>query len=247
MYALPNKIVYFHAPDASRCTLESIKDSDIIFEIDLSYAHSNFNEYISKGTPYIGHPEEFYTIMKKPFPKDNVSFDEFINFAINHPSIKILIDIKDKDAFPYLEKLVNSIGSDRCIVHAFIKNWTQIPNNISKEPHWYKEDIDLFILDELLTRLNVALIANCRAFNNKHVEDKNLLDLMINDAKKCQSIISLGLYLQNADIPKTNFLKILYKAGYYVWVNGNLRNIQEHIKNFKYIAMIDDFMKIKNN
>lgn len=78
------------------------------------------------GSPFIGHPEEFYTILGNEFPSDNVTLAEFQEFLQKYPSIKVLIDIKDDSTYKnssFLEDLVNSVGNERCIVHAFMSNW----------------------------------------------------------------------------------------------------------------------------
>ena len=234
------QILYFHAHHADGRELLAAGLLNLIFEIDLAWAHSSFNAYVEKGTAYIGHPEEFYTLMGRPFPVGNVSLQEFQAFCAKHPLMKVLIDVKDEAVFPDLEALVQAVGPERCIVHAFIKNWTALPEGVQPEPHWHREDIDLFALDRVLSRLRVPLIANCRGFSDGHVERCGLIAKMCSEAKKCKSVIALGLYYPGAPLPGAAFLKAINKAGYYAWLNGNEKGLQEKAGAVRYIGMMDD-------
>lgn len=234
-----NHLTYFHAPDASHELLDSVANKNLIFEIDLSWAHSTFNSYVREGHPYIGHPEEFYTKLGKPFPSKNIDILEFQNFLIKNPSIKVLIDIKDEAVYPFLQQFIQAVGPKRCIVHAFVKNWTHIPPNATTEPHWYREDVDLFALNDILVQLNVPLIANCRGFSDANVKQNNLVSQMIEDSKRCSSILSLGLYYPGVPLPNIQFLHAFNDAGYYAWVNGNIPNLEKKLGNIRYVAMAD--------
>lgn len=219
-----------------------VKDQDLIFEIDLAYARTAFRKEIRASQPYIGHPEAFYTIMERPFPEENVSLEEFLSFVLDHPRMKVLIDLKSIDALPFLEKMVHQIGKDRCLVHAFIKDWTIYPEGIEKEPHWIEEDIDLEILDRALTNLNIPLIANCRGFSDVHVKENGLIDKILQDSQACSSIISCGLYYPGAILPDLTLLSKIQNGGYYPWINGNLLS-EEELKKNRYIAMCDTIEK----
>lgn len=235
---------YFHAPDAAKSTLLPAICQNSIFEIDLAYAYNNFNNSVFKGLPYIGHPEEFYTKLGRPFPYKNMSFDKFCRFIQKHPSAKILIDLKDEAAFPYLKSLVQQVGSDRCIVHAFIKEWLHPPDDQPPQPHWYRENIRLAPLNSLLEELGVPLIANCNGFSNEHMEKHDLLQKMLRDAKPCKSILALGIYSSVATkLPKKHYLKQINESGYLAWVNGNLPDYREKTQDIDHIAMCDDLSK----
>lgn len=235
-----NHLAYFHAPDACQKLLDSVANQNLIFEIDLSWAHSSFNSYVSQGHPYIGHPEEFYTKKGQRFPASNVNILEFQAFLLTHPSIKVLIDIKDETVYPFLKWFIQTVGAKRCIVHAFIKNWTHIPPNTAISPHWYREDVDLFKLNDTLAPLHVPLIANCRGFSDANVEQNRLVSQMINDSKRCTSVVSLGLYYSGVPLPKIEFLQVFHDAGYYAWVNGNIPDIEKKLGKIRHIAMTDD-------
>lgn len=236
-------LVYFHSHNASPKELAEAAAGRLIFEIDLAWAHSSFHPLIEKEAPYIGHPEEFYTEMGRSFPEKNVSLIEFQEFLRTNPSIKVLIDVKDATTFTYLEKFIKKIGVERCIVHAFIKNWTVVPPGRSLEPHWYREDIDLFALDQILAPLGVPLIANCRGFSDQNIEENGVILKMVEDARMCKSVVCLGLYYPGAPLPDAAFLQSINDAGYYAWVNGNVNQFQEKIGSIKYIAMSDDSEK----
>lgn len=113
----------------------------------------------------------------------------------------------------------------------------------SIEPHWYREDIDLFALDAILEPLGVPLIANCRGFSDQNIEENALISKMIEDAKVCKSVVSLGLYYPGGSLPNFKFLKLINSTGYYAWVNGNVSHFLEKIGDIKYIAMSDDIQK----
>jgi hypothetical protein len=220
--------------------LEKSVGKKIIFEIDLAFAHSAFREELIKESPYIGHPEEFYTRMGRPFPKDNLTCEAFLEFLEENPSLYVLIDLKDEACFPYLEEFVHKVGASRCLVHAFIKDWTYVPEGIEREPHWYLEDIDLGRLDALLTKIQVPLIANCRCFNDDNIRRHSLLEKMIEDSKNSQSIICLGLYYKGAAFPEIEFLRAINDAGYYAWINANLKERDLLFCSIKYIGMSDE-------
>lgn len=233
-------LAYFHAPDASRELLNSIANQNLIFEIDLSWAHSSFNSFVKQDHPYIGHPEEFYTKKGQKFPASNVDILEFQTFLLEHPSIRVLIDIKDETVYPFLKWFMQTVGTKRCIVHAFIKNWTHIPPNTTISPHWYREDVDLFKLNDILAPLHIPLIANCRGFSDTNVEQNHLITQMIKDSKRCVSVVSLGLYYSGVPLPKIEYLQAFHDAGYYAWVNGNIPEVEKKLGKIRHIAMTDD-------
>jgi hypothetical protein len=234
-------ITYFHSHTATPKELEAASKKDIIFEIDLAWASNLFidNKNIRINQPYIGHPEKFYTEMKREFPVENVSLEQFKIFLKNNPSIKVLLDIKDQTVLIYLEEFIKEIGSHRCIVHAFIKDWTILPKEEAPEPHWTQEDIELAKLGAILDQLNVPLIANCRGFSDQHVKENKLIQKIIDDARKYKSIVCLGLYYPKAPIPEIDYLQAINAAGFHAWVNANDPQFQEKTCNIRYIAMQD--------
>lgn len=233
------EILYYHSHTATRKELQAAAKANVIFEIDLAWAHNAFHPNLEKGKPYIGHPEEFYTVLKKPFPAENITLAEFVDFLKQHPRIKVLLDIKDQAVFPYLKEFVDAVGAERCIAHAFIKNWTIVPENVVPEPHWYREDIDLYALNAVLAPLKIPLIANCRGFSDQYVEKMGLVAKMLGDAKKCSCVICLGLYYPSAPTPRIDYLKAFNDAGYRAWVNANLPSIP----GIKTVGMCDDISR----
>lgn len=234
-------LAYFHAPDASQKLLDSVAKQNLIFEIDLSWAHSSFNAYVREGHPYIGHPEEFYTVKKMPFPSNNIGILEFQAFLIKNPSFKVLIDIKDETVYPFLQQFIKAVGPERCMVHAFIKNWTRVPLNTARSPHWDREDVDLYKLDGILAPLNVPLIANCRGFTDAHVKQHDLVSQMIKESKRCTSVVALGLFYSKTIgvLPDIRFLQAFHDVGYYAWVNGDIANLEKTLGSIRHIAMTD--------
>lgn len=233
------QIVYFHSHTATKQELEAAVGVQPIFEIDLAWAHNAFQTTLKKDSPYIGHPEEFYTQLGKKFPSENVTLAQFVAFFKQHPHIKVLLDIKDAAVLPYLEEFVHTVGANRCIAHAFIKNWTHVPVGVTPEPHWYREDIELSALNEVLGRLGVSLIANCRGFSDQHVEKLGLVSQMLEDCTTCSNVVSLGIYYPGAPLPKVDFLKAFNEAGYYAWINANL----ESPPGLKTVGMCDDLSR----
>lgn len=238
-----SNVLYYHSHTATPQELAQASQLCPIFEIDLAWAHSNFHPKVTKNCPFIGHPESAYTKGSDSFPKDNVSLEEFQQFLKDHPSVKVLIDVKDEAVFPYLETLIQNIGSHRCLAHAAIKNWVILPRDLSKEPHWDQEDIELFALDDLLAKHGVPLIVNCRGFSDEHVERENLLQTIFQDVKKCKSVLAIGFYYPNAPLPKKDYLEKINQEGYLAWVNGNIQGFEEKLRPIKYIAMCDDMEK----
>ncbi|MCH9608761.1 MAG: hypothetical protein S4CHLAM45_06730 [Chlamydiales bacterium] len=236
-----DQVTYFHTRTVSCDELELAKSRSPMFEIDVAWGYSPFSKNVIKGMPYIGHPQEYYTELGWEYPENNVSLEQFKNFLINYPSIQVLIDVKDIAVLPFVEKFVNAVGAKRCTAHAFVKDWVHIPQGVEQDPHWYCEDIDLFSLDRFFANLAVPLIANCRAFDDAHVEKNGILKRMLVDSQKCESIVALGLYYSpDVQLPKIDFLKRINGAGYAAWVNANVEGFEKRIGDIKYIAMSDD-------
>lgn len=233
---LRDSLVYYHSHITSPEHLEKAEQTCPLFEIDLAWAHSTFIDSIPCGSPFIGHPEEFYTKMGHEFPSENVTLDQFQSFMTTHTDVKLLIDIKDDTTYMAsnaLEVLILSVGAPRCIVHAFIHQWTMLPEGSLPEPHTYREDVNLHALDQKLTALGVPLIANCRGFSIENVEANNIVETMINDALLCESIVSLGIYLPaGSPAPDVRLLRAINNAGYYAWVNGNAECFEEDVLDY---------------
>jgi hypothetical protein len=241
-----DQLVYFHAPDASRKTLDGARSTSCLFEIDLAMAESNYHSTLTKGKPYIGHPEEFYTILKREFPKDNVSLDEFKLFLTENPKIHVLIDIKHVAVLDYLADFIKSVGPKKCMVHAFIKNWTILPSKTTPAPHWYQEDMNLFQLDVFLHQLGVSFIANCRGFSDDHILENKIIDQMIKDCRSCHNVIAIGFYYPAVALPNLEFLSKINEAGYYAWVGANSEEYLTEIGSIKHIGMCDDLRMCTN-
>lgn len=235
--ALP--LCYFHAPDVSIRTLNKAACRPCLFAIDLAFAHTSNNPYVKKDSPYIGQSEEFYTEMHHSFPKDNVDLEFFLSFLEENYFMKVLIHVKDAAVYPILEEFIQKVGPERCMVYAFIKEWNVLPEGAMIEPHWHREDVELSTLDALLIKYEVPLIANCRAFNDMHVEKNQLIEKMVADAKRYKSVVSLGLYYKDASLPSSSYLKRFNDAGLYAWVNGNIPCLKEKMGNIRYIAVCD--------
>jgi hypothetical protein len=200
-------IRYFHSHEATRELVEQAALKGVIFEFDLSWAHTAFHPNLKQNTPYVGHPNYFYSIESKKYPENNLSFEEIKTFFLQNPKAKVLIDIKDAVALATLEQFLIDVGSDRCVVHSFIKEWSPAPSDIEKEPHWDTESLSIVELDPLLRKYNVPLIANCRIFPCCDLSSEKHLKKVIKEAKHFSSIFALGLYYNKAPIPASSLLK----------------------------------------
>ncbi len=236
LHANFNQTLYFHTREITPAVLESVEHHDIIFEIDLCYAHTAFNEHVKAGESYIGHPATFYSEKNHTFPKDTLSVDEFIEYAVSHPKLRVFIDIKDPLSMSDLERIVTAVGAHRCIAHAFVTEWCFSPD---KKAYWADEMVDLKPLDELLTRLKVPLIANCYAHSDAFVKEHDIISKMVSRAKECKSVIGLGLYYNVLSIPDLSILEKINRAGYLAWINGNDPKIGNIPASVRYIAMCD--------
>ncbi|MCI5052787.1 MAG: hypothetical protein MRY21_06615 [Simkaniaceae bacterium] len=235
-------VCYFHTRYATLETLEKAREQNAIYEFDLAWAHRKFHPLVTAGAPYIGHPEEFYTIENHPFLKENLSFQALREYLVAHPDLRVLIDIKDELVIPYVAALAREIGKERCLVHAFIREWQPPAEVLKAQAHWVKEAISL----KKIEALAIPFIANCHAVSREYTESANLLEMMLKSASECKSLIALGLYFEDISLPALSTLKAINDAGYYAWVNGNLPNIKEQLKEIDYYAMVDEFSLVKN-
>lgn len=152
-------------------------------------------------------------------------------------SISYLADIFHKQSETSV-KMLPQISANNC-ENIISKDWTIIPLNTVEEPHWYREDIDLKSLDELLMELKIPLIANCRGFSDDHIKTHHLVDQMIDAAKKHKSIICLGLYYPGVPLPDVGLLEKINDAGFYAWINGNISDPDKKIDQIRSIKMVD--------
>jgi hypothetical protein len=235
------QLPYFHAPDASSETLADCEGKSVILEIDVAMTSDLTFEHAIVNRPYIGHPSPFYEMPHTSFPS-NVSLEKFKQYLLKpgNESIKVLLDIKNKEVIPYILEFAKEVGKDRCMAHAFISDWTRYPqpSEIQIEPHWVDEDLSLEVVDEALQSLEIPLIANCRGFNNDHVEQHKLIQKILEDAKNHKSIAALGLYYAAPETPRLDFLHDFNKAGYKAWINANT-DLEEY-EGIAWVGMCDN-------
>lgn len=236
------QLPYFHAPDASSKILEDCQGRSVILEIDVAMTSDLDFEHAIPNSPYIGHPSPFYEMSHTSFPPSNVSLEQFKEYLLKpgNESIKVLLDIKNKEVIPYILEFAKDVGRGRCIAHAFISDWTRYPQppEIPIEPHWIDEDLSLEVVDEALQSLEIPLIANCRGFSNDHVEQHKLVQKMVEDAIGHKSIAALGLYYAAPETPHLDFLRGFNKAGYKAWINANT-NLEVY-EDIQWVGMCDD-------
>lgn len=226
LFGATSNLVYFHSHTCTPGVMDDATAACPLFEIDLAWAHSAFHDNVTKGCPFIGHPEEFYTKLgEEEYPDENVTLDTFVAFINKNKNLKLFIDIKDESLYKgtntVLVDLINTVGPSRVICHAFIEAWRVKIPGAPELPHWYRENVDLYALDVVLSALDVPLIANCQANSNDFLTHSNIIT-MINDAKKCKSVVSIGLYMKDGNhIPQLEFLQAINNSGFWAWVNGN--------------------------
>ena len=198
LFGATNNLVYFHSHTCTPDILNNAVDLCPLFEIDVAWAHTAFHDKVAVGCPFIGHPEEFYTMLgDKEYPEENVKLDTFLRFLNKHKNIKLFVDIKDEEIYTkttVLKDLMLAVGPNRVICHAFIEAWRVQPEGTQPLAHVYRENVDIYVLDDFLSTYNVPIIANCNAYSNEHLT-RSHIDKMISDTKKCNSVVSLGLYL----------------------------------------------------
>lgn len=71
-----------------------------------------------KGNPYLGHSEEFYEKSGER-REENMPLWETVEM-IAKSTIPVIVDCKHFDAWPVVEKVVEKIGPERCLVHTFV-------------------------------------------------------------------------------------------------------------------------------
>ena len=90
LFGARNNLVYFHSHTCTPDILNDAVDACPLFEIDLAWAHTAFNSAVTMGSPFIGHPEEFYTLLgEEKFPEGNVTLEQFLRFMNNNLHIKL--------------------------------------------------------------------------------------------------------------------------------------------------------------
>ncbi len=233
-------LFYYHTPKVTPKELEAAISRRASIEIDIAWAYEAFVDGVEKDQPYIGHPQEFYTVLGKEFPKENVTISYAVNQLKLHPEVLVVLDCKDTNAISAVASIVGELGAARCLIHAFIKDWTPdcAKYGVTPEPHWYREDIDLGTIGVFCDTAKVPLIANCRGFSDDVVKQEDLVTRMVADAKHYPSIISLGLYYPGAPIPAIEYLQTIHSSGFAPWANGN--RYTQPIVDIPVVAMEDD-------
>lgn len=156
------KFVFFHTHVLTETVLERAIDLHIPIEIDIS---------INKdGALYVGHPEQWYSFHDQEYPQNLVELDVALDMlsATNSPYV---IDLKDRDAYAPLKKLLKHRGHSPAMVHVFAETLAFDMLESVSEPHRLQENIPTEILRDIKQELGVLVAASARGMEYVHDED----------------------------------------------------------------------------
>lgn len=112
------------------------------------------------GEPYLGHSREYYEkTWSRPFK--SMPIWEAID-QVADSTIPALIDCKDFNAWPVVEKIIARIGEPRCVVHAFVSELRFEFSRAQGEPDFVTEWSPIATLRSLKSRFP-ALTVNASA------------------------------------------------------------------------------------
>lgn len=126
---------YFHTHIVTREILGAVIAAKKPLELDISIAPD--------GEIYIGHPLPMYDFYHLP-PPNNLPLDTAVAEA-KAAGLYLVFDVKDVRVLPRVQEIIESYGTDRCLLHACTNALIFKPysKKIVMEPHWNEEQIEL--------------------------------------------------------------------------------------------------------
>lgn len=89
------------------------------------------------GNSYLGHSEEFYRKSGEK-QEENMPLWEAVDMMARS-DIPVIVDCKHFDAWPVVEKVVEKIGPERCLVHSFVSEFKFNYSRKDNEPDYLTE------------------------------------------------------------------------------------------------------------
>jgi hypothetical protein len=99
------------------------------------------------GNPYSGHPKEYHVKTGEPF-FDSMPLWEAVE-VLARSGIPVIVDCKQFDAWPVVDKIVRQLRPERCLVHSFVSELKFDASRVQGEPDFLVEWSSLKNLQEL--------------------------------------------------------------------------------------------------
>ncbi|MFA6525689.1 MAG: lysophospholipid acyltransferase family protein [Patescibacteria group bacterium] len=222
--------IYWHMREVYEDTVREAIRRGTSIELDVAYDDET-------GKIYVGHPKEYYKENNLPLPK-NIDIDTAVKMLEEAPDVVLILDCKHKKAVPKIKEIIQQLGVHRCILHSFIKEWSEpYPDYVKKEAHWEAEDVPYYAIKGLIEETGVKTIGAMHALSEQRVRDEKLLDRAISMANGFESI---SVYLPGVKLPPEEFSRKTIAAGYLPWVNQDVIVKSEKEYDFVYIGMTDN-------
>ena len=187
IFELNKPFVYFHTHVIDQPVLDRALAAGKSLEVDMSMDKN--------GQIFIGHPLIFYEFKKLP-PPANLPFDQVIR-QIKDSGLYLVLDCKDARALPRAQAIIQDLGSERCLMHAWADAllFKPYPKEIEIEPHWKFEDLPLAEILRTKAATGVPLVISTRGLTLARLEDEGdaILDKIIQTASGKIDAVSLHL------------------------------------------------------
>lgn len=147
--------IFFHTHAVSEELIKKVATEQKSIELDISSGDN--------GKFYIGHHLSFYKHKKIRKPK-NITVEKAIEILRNSKTF-VKFDCKDQNVLPLVRDLIQVIGPERSMLHAFVEelNMTDSTDKEKEQPHWKFEHISLQKLIQLKEDVgNPPLQVSCR-------------------------------------------------------------------------------------
>jgi 1-acyl-sn-glycerol-3-phosphate acyltransferase len=227
---LKKPFIYWHVREVNEITVQEAIRRSTSIELDIAY-----DDEI--GEVYVGHPKEYYKENNLPLPK-NINIDEAVKLLEQAKDVVLILDCKHTKALPKIKEIIQRLGAHRCILHSFIKEWSEpYPDGVKKEAHWEAEDLPYEAIKEIISETSVKTIGAMHALSEQRVRDENLLSRVLLMAKSFESI---SVYLPGVKLPPEEFSREIIEAGYLPCISQD-EVVKSGVKlDFPYIGMADN-------
>ena len=179
------------------------------------------------GVALIQHPPTFYTSPKKKrSPPCNMDLEAAIRLVeASDKSCVVVLDAKSRAALDVIRALVARLGTDRTVVHAFVRELAfSLPIGSVRSQHWDDEDQ---CVDDVLraaappgSPCRSAVMLTCR-----HVTPERLVDpefgVLERIEREARGADVVGLWLPGGVAPPAGVCARLLRAGLLVTFNAD--------------------------
>ena len=230
---------YWHMREIDRATIEEAIRRGTSIELDIAFDEET-------GEIYVGHPKEFYTIEKQTPLPHNIGIDEAVAMIKDVEDLVLVLDCKHEKALPKIKEIIETLGQHRCILHAFIKEWSvPYPADIHQEAHWRVEDVPLAAIQKVQQETGVKTIGAIHALSVARLENEELLNRALETAE--DTFESISIYLPGVATPPFKHLKQIVDKGYLPWLSQDELEASGEKFDFAYVGMSDDPTKATVN